>query len=82
MTCDRCGVPAGLRWLTENGLWFDEEAGVWRWRGAIAFPDLTQVRVWQEPVTVRQVNLWEFLCTECERRGSTGLLKSGASKGE
>jgi len=69
MTCDRCGVPAGLRWLTNNGLWFDEDSNCWRWRTAPAYPDLTQVRVWQEHVTIRQANLWEFLCTDCEGRG-------------
>lgn len=67
-TCDRCGVPTGLHWTADNGLWWDEEASCWRWRGAMAVPDLTRVKVGRECVTIRQANLWEFLCQECEGR--------------
>ena len=57
MTCDRCGIPAGLRWLADNDLWFDEEAGAWRWRSAIAFPDHTQARGWLSQTNLPKVEL-------------------------
>ena len=68
MNCDRCGVSPGLRWIAGNGLWYDEVADCWRWLRRVAFPDLARVRFGRECVVVRQVNLWDCLCANCERR--------------
>jgi hypothetical protein len=63
--CDRCGVPAGLHWTADGGLWWDAVASCWR--GRMALPDLTRVPIGLECVTIRQANLWDFVCQNCER---------------